>query len=104
MGNPTSPRRRRVLASNIRRLVDDAQEPPRGLSSQVPLARGEILKQRVLLLDLASDLCGDDELSPRGVALVERLLTDGASPIYRGAGPGTLRGAIVHARAALHMS
>jgi hypothetical protein len=104
VGNPTSRRHRRLLATSIRHVVDDAQEPPRGLSSRVPLARGEILQERVLLLELASDLCGDDEVSPHGVALVERLLTDGASPIYRGAGPGTLRGAVVHARAALYMS
>jgi hypothetical protein len=97
----TSPRFRARLAARIRNVVDAAGERPRGLSSQVPLARGEILQERVLLLELASDLCGDEHLSPRGVALVERLLTDGGSPIYRGAGPGTLRGAVVHARAAL---
>jgi hypothetical protein len=100
----TSHRFRAGLAAGIRNVVDSAEEPPRGLSSQVPLARGEIVQERVLLLELASDLCGDEDLSPRGVALVERLLTDGASPIYRGAGPGTLRGALVHARAALYMS
>jgi hypothetical protein len=99
----TSARFRAGLAAGIRNVVDAAEEPPRGLSSQVPLARGEIHQERVLLLELAFDLCADEDLSPRGVALVERLLTDGASPIYRGAGPGTLRGAVVHARAALYM-
>jgi hypothetical protein len=100
----TSPRFRAGLAAGIRNVVDAAEEPPRALSSQAPLARGEILHERALLLDLATDLCGDDEVSPRGVALVERLLADGASPIYLGGGAGTLRGAIVHARAALYMS
>ena len=32
---------------------------------------------------IAEDLLSDDELSPRGIALVEELLTDGSSPIYR---------------------
>jgi hypothetical protein len=100
----TSRRFRAGLAAGIRNVVDAAEEPPRW-SSQVPLARGEITRERHLLLELASDLRGGDDLSPRGIALVEQLLTDGASPIYRGnALEGTLRGAIVHARAALYMS
>ena len=56
------------------------------------------------MLDLAADLASDDELSPRGIALVERLLTDGASPIYAPVLEGDLHRALIHARAALHLS
>ena len=48
----------------------------------MPLNGRAIRAQRELCLEVASDLESPDELSPRGVALVERLLTDGLSPCY----------------------
>jgi hypothetical protein len=37
------------------------------------------------------------------MALVERLLTDGTSPVYAPSPNGTLHNALVHARATLHL-
>jgi hypothetical protein len=99
-----SRRMRDGLAEGIRNLLDSAEEPARSLSAAVPLQRREILKESELLLSLASDLTGGDELSPRGIALVERLLTDGDSPFYAPRPEGSLHAALVHARAALHLS
>jgi hypothetical protein len=100
----TSRRCRASLAEGICTLVEEAQHPSRGYSAAAPLQRHAILSERGFLLELVDDLVGDDELSPRGVALVEGLLTDGASPIYTAGPSGDLHRALIHARAALHLS
>jgi hypothetical protein len=100
----TSRRCRNSLAQGIRNLIDAAEEPRHGYTAAVPLQRRAILSERAFLLELAADLAGDDELGPRGIALVDRLLTDGASPLY-GPGPdGALHAALVHVRATLHLA
>ena len=79
----SSRRCRAGLAAGLRRMVEAAEEPRPLLTSQVPLNRRAIRAQRELFLEVASDLESPDELSPRGVALVERLLTDGALAVLR---------------------
>lgn len=100
----TSRRFRAGLAEGIRHLVGTAEEPRLGYGSSVPLQRRDILRERDLLLVLAADLLSEDELSPRGIALVERLLTDGASPVYTPCPEGSLHNTLTHARAALHLA
>jgi hypothetical protein len=100
----TSRRRRRALANGIRNLVNAAEEPVRALSAAAPVQRREILHERGFLLQLAIDLESDDELNARGIALIERLLTDGASPVYSPLPAGTLRDALTHAHAALFLA
>jgi hypothetical protein len=100
----TSRRCRRALAAGLRNLVDAAEEPARRLSAAVPLQRREILREQGFLLQLAVDLESDDEIYPRGVALIEDLLTNGDSPVYAPVPEGTLRSALTHAHAALHLS
>jgi hypothetical protein len=99
----TSRRMRAGLAAGIHNVLDAADEPPRGYSAAVPVQRGEILKERPLLVAVAGDLLSDDDLSPRGIALVEELLRDGSSPLYVSTAEGALHGAVVHARATLHL-
>lgn len=100
----TSPRFRAGLAASIRNLLDAAEEPRRGLSSAVPVQRYEILSERELLLELAADLESRDQLQPRGVALIEQLLTNGDSPVYMSSPEGSLREALRQARAALYLA
>jgi hypothetical protein len=100
----TSRRRRNSLAQGIRNLIEAAEEPRHPYSAAVPLQRREILSERSFLLELADDLAGDDELGPRGIALLDRLLTDGTSPVYAPSPAGALHGALVHARATLHLA
>jgi hypothetical protein len=88
----------------LRNLVDAAEEPARALSSAIPVQRKQILHERGFLLQLALDLESDDDVNPRGVALLERLLTDGGSPFYMPAPEGTLRDALTHAHAAMHLA
>jgi hypothetical protein len=99
----TSRRRRTGLAASIRHLLDAAEERPRGFTAAVPIQRHDILRERQLLLQLADDLESPDELRPKGIALVERLLIDGASPVYVNGREGALHGALVHAHAALYL-
>jgi hypothetical protein len=99
----TSSRCRRGLAEGLRNVIDAADEPQRGYSAAVPLQRHEIQRERGFLVALAEDLRSDDELNPRGIALVEKLLTDGISPLYTSSPEGELHGALTHARAALHL-
>lgn len=97
----TSTRCRRSLAAGIERTLAAAEHPSRALTSAVPLQRREILAARAGLLALAAELGGTDEVQPRGVALVQRLLTDGDSPLYRLRRVGELERAVRHAKAAL---
>ena len=99
----TSRRCRAGLAAGLRNLLEEAAEPRLGFSAAVPLQRREILHERDFLLALAADLAGDDAVSPHGVALIEALLTDGASPLYTPASEGALHRALIHARAALYL-
>jgi hypothetical protein len=100
----TSPRFRAGLAASIRNLIDAAEEPRRGLSSAVPIQRREILDESGLLLELAADLESPDRLQPRGIALIERLLTNGDSPAYMFSPETSLREALGQARAALYLA
>jgi hypothetical protein len=97
----SSPRFRAGLAASIRNLLDAAEEPRRAFTSAVPIQRSAILAERELLLELAAELRSDEELRPRGIVLVERLLTDGGSPIYA---EGSLREELRRARAAMHLA
>jgi hypothetical protein len=100
----TSRRCRRGLAQGLRNLVDAAEEPARAVSAAVPLQRREILREQGFLLALAVDLESDDEISARGVALIEDLLTNGGSPLYTPLPEGALRDSLTHAHAALYLA
>jgi hypothetical protein len=100
----SSRRWRTGLAAGLRRMVEAAEEPRPVLTSQVPLNRREILAERELFLELARDLSSSDDLRPRGIACVERLLTDSYSPCFATSRPGELGRALRQARAALHLT
>ena len=124
----TSARHRHSLAAAIERALEEAEHPRGALSPVVPVQRREVLAARVALLRLAKDLAGDDRefisgvrrvvstrhtngdslgdmpterYRPRGVALVQLLLTDGESPLYAPHPAGELELAVRHANTAL---
>jgi hypothetical protein len=99
-----SRRTRLRLAEAIERVVEAAEHPRPGFAASAPLCASEIRDNQSDLLLLAEDLASSDEVQPRGVAMVEELLTDGNSPIYRPSPEGTLREAARQARAALHLA
>jgi hypothetical protein len=100
----TSRRGRLGIARGLRNVVRAADHPDRALTSAVPVQRHEILREQGFILQIALDLESDDAVSARGVALLERMLTDGGSPFYAPSPKGTLRHALTHAHAALHLA
>jgi len=91
---------RLALGRSLTDAVHAADE--RLLTSASPLARPAVRACRPQLLELASRLCDlDRPVMPRGVLLVERLLGDGAGPLYGHGDPRRLRLGTAQARAAL---
>lgn len=75
-----SPAVRRRLAGDWERMLGRAASP----SSvwRVPVARQRVLLASPDIRRLVGVLCGQQRLSPRGVAMAHQLLTDGTGPLY----------------------
>jgi len=78
----TAMRHRVAIARALEETVASAEDPRVRMSAAAPLARREVRAARSSLRRLAAALREDGEVSPRGVALAERLLTDGSGPLY----------------------
>lgn len=91
-GELTSAHNRKLLARSFRNIVRELERP--SLMSAVPLNRRQAREHADLLVALARRLDDvDSSVTPRGVVLVEDLLTDGVnSPLY-GRGDSLLEGA-----------
>jgi hypothetical protein len=88
------------LGRSLTDVVHAADE--RLLPSASPLDRAAIRATRTQLLELAARLFDlSRPLAPRGVLLVERLLVDGAGPLYSRRAPNRLRAEADRALAAL---
>jgi hypothetical protein len=104
-----SRRYRSAVASALRKLVSAARQPnPNIFVAEIPLRADEVLGNEPLILTLAEELKHDESVSPRGVILADRLITDGDSPVYaplpREHPPEeTVESAVKRARAALHL-
>lgn len=102
-------RYRSAIAKALRRLLDAARRHERNLfAAQIPLREDEVLRSEPLIRTLAEELEQEDRVSPRGVILAERLITDGGSPVYwpmplHHPLEETVESAVKHARAALHL-
>jgi hypothetical protein len=91
---------RLALARSVTDVVHAADE--RLLPTASPVARGAVRDARPQLLDLAACLFDlDRAVSPRGILLVERLLTNGTGPLYGDTSSQRLVAAVATARAAL---
>jgi hypothetical protein len=102
-------RYRSAVAASLRRMIESARRnQPNFFAARLQLKVAEVLASEPLILTLADELEEDETVSPRGVILADRLVTDGDSPIY---GPTpihhppeeTVESAVKHARAALHL-
>jgi hypothetical protein len=102
-------RNRSAIARALRRLIDEARaNQPNLYAAKLQLKVREVLESEPLILTLAEEIENEAGVSPRGVILAERLVTDGDSPVY---GPTpihhppaeTVESAVKHARAALHL-
>jgi hypothetical protein len=93
---------RRRLARNLERAISDSMRP-RGLSPAVPVHPCALAEARPALEQLVVALRCPEPVRPRGVALVERLLIDGGSPLYTGGGEETLEARARRALLELHI-
>ena len=103
-----NPRYRSKVAAALRKVLASARRHHRSrFIARIPLLEGEVLRSEPLIMTLADELEEEESVSPRGVILAERLVTDGDSPVYWSGNPNptgveTVDSAVRHARAALH--
>lgn len=108
-GQLTSRRERDRLARALERTLELAGHAAEAkmtrmapvLSTRVPLRVGEIWGCADDFDGLVARLRGDEPIDAQGVAMLRRLLNDGASPLYYRRSPVTLRHAVRSARLAL---
>jgi hypothetical protein len=70
------------LSRAIRRLVREAEHPPRRIHENVPVCWRKVVRSSWTLAELADQLSGPWPVEARGVAQVQMLLRSGSSPIY----------------------
>jgi len=100
-GQLSDMRNRRVLAHRLEEIVRTANGRGSWRSARPPLAARDIRAASMQLMQLARDLCEQPEVEPAGVALTQRLLTDGTGPLYVYGQNDALWRAVRDARAAL---
>jgi len=72
-----------------------------GFTAAIPPDRREVLAARVVIVVLDRRLRSAEPVDPRGIALLQTLLTDGASALYLPGAPGALGSQLRAAAAAL---
>jgi hypothetical protein len=77
----TDPRSRRELAGSIRGAVRSVERPMDRISAAM-VDRTAVKHGRAALLDLADQLELANRVTPRGVLLAGKLMSDGLSPMY----------------------
>jgi hypothetical protein len=93
--------RRHRLATTLRQMARDAERSPHPFSARARVARREILEARDLIEEAALLLVSRSPANPMGVAFIQVLLHDGASPLYRPGAAATLCDRLEAAIAAL---
>ena len=102
-------RYRAAVAAALRSLIDAARRnQPNFFAARLQLKVPDVLATEPLILTLADELEQEERVSPRGVIMADRLVTDGDSPVYRPdpihhSPDETVESAVRHARAALHL-
>ena len=93
---------RRKVANGWRRALRDAHRPATTRSTASIVHRRAVIEAEDAIDGLIARLTDADPIAADGMALVERLMTDGvSSPLYNTAEPGTLRRQVMVATEAL---
>lgn len=85
---------RRSLTAGVERLLAVAQSAPRAGLPYAPVRRDAVRAVRPELLELRARLRDGRPVSGAGLAQATELLSDGGSPLHRGAEPSVLRMAV----------
>jgi hypothetical protein len=83
-------RRRNHLAAGLARGLKSAERGGQRLSTALAPDRREVLAARVVIGALERRLRSSEPVDPRGVAILQTLLTDGESALYRPSEAGAL--------------
>jgi hypothetical protein len=97
----TSTPNRARLADGLSRTVRDARRASPGFSAAARPDRREVLAASTVLAVLERRLRAPEPVTPRGMALIMMLLTEGAGPLYRPSERGALGSRLRAAAAAL---
>jgi hypothetical protein len=97
----TSRRGRTRVADGLVRASRDAERATAGVSAAIPPDQREVLAAGTVLTAIDRRLRAVDPVTPRGVAQLRLLLTDGDSPLYQPSGPGAFGSRLRAAAAAL---
>jgi hypothetical protein len=97
----TRRRSRARLACGLSRLLRSAIDSRGGFTAAVPPNRREVLAARTIIVTLECRLRAPEPLTAHGMAMLQELLTEPASPLYRPAEPGALGSRLRAAAAAL---
>jgi hypothetical protein len=100
----TAPRSRRRLADGLARALRSAQDTTPGVSAAVRPDVREVLAARAVLVALDRRLRAPEPVTAHGLAMLQTLLTDGTSPLYRPGEPGALGSRLRAAAAALELT
>ena len=92
---------RRLLATSLERLVEEAKRTASPRAVAVRLPRREIVEAQALIFSIAARLRDERPVYARGVALLSRLLSDGRGPAYDPHARSSLRHALGAIAAAL---
>jgi hypothetical protein len=99
-----SDRHRRHLAGALGRAIREAHQPAPTRSSISIVDRVAVIDAEAAIQALIDRLRSDQPVALQGVAIVERLVTEGAaSPLYNKATAGTLRRQVLAATTALEL-
>lgn len=97
----TRPRARRCVADGLARAVNHARDGVPGFTAAVRPNGQEVLSSQVVISTLERRLRSDEDLRANGLAMLQQLLTEPASPLYLPADPGALGSYLRAAAAAL---
>jgi hypothetical protein len=98
----TSGRRRRQMIRTWRRAIAEARQPAVTRAMVGIINRRAVLEAEDAIQELIERLRSPDPVTAKGMAMAERIVTDGASsPLYNPSGRGTLRRLMLVATAEL---
>jgi hypothetical protein len=86
----SDPAHRRALARWLDEVRRDAEHPPRRVGRARPLSSARVVAQAAPELEELAERLPEGEVSVRAMAMTERLLCHGTSPLY-GHDPDALR-------------
>ncbi|MGB8877934.1 MAG: hypothetical protein WCD11_16540 [Solirubrobacteraceae bacterium] len=95
----TSDRRRRQLARSLRRTVTEVRNPAPTRALVSIVNRYAVFEADDAIQATIGRLASPDPIAVKGMAMLERILTDGAwSPLYNRSEPGSFRGRLLEAK------